>query len=182
MATNPEVPALQERVGFLEAELVNESHARARLESELAQSKASEAQAQRLLILMMSRVETLEDDAARHPPQSIRPALPSEFDGDRSRGKDFWNTCTLYMSMCPSEFPNDNIKISWILSYMKAGRAATLASEAIKQITVGEMPYENFAAFQREFEKEFFPEDEDTNALNKLESTQYYQGRRSVKE
>ena len=55
---------------------------------------------------------------------SVRPALPSEFDGDRSLGMDFLYSCQTYIRLCPSSFSDDQMKIMWALSYMKSGRAA----------------------------------------------------------
>ena len=57
---------------------------------------------------------------ARGPP----PALPSEFDGDRSRGQEFLCSCQTYIRLCSHNFPDDQISITWTLSYMKSGRAA----------------------------------------------------------
>ena len=51
------------------------------------------------------------------------PALPTEFDGDQTCGQVFLNSCQTYIHLCSDSFPSDKIKITWVLSYMKSGRA-----------------------------------------------------------
>ena len=62
------------------------------------------------------------------PPQKTGcgppPALPLEFDGDRTRGMAFFYSCQMYIWLCPDLFSDDQAKITWALSYMKVGRAA----------------------------------------------------------
>jgi hypothetical protein len=58
----------------------------------------------------------------------LRPALPNEFDGDRSKGVTFIRLCQTYIILCPESFSDDQTKIIWALSYMKAGRAAKWAA------------------------------------------------------
>src|SRR5271156_5519257 len=65
---------------------------------------------------------------------SVRPALPSEFDGDRSRGMDFLYSCQTYIHLCPGSFSDDQTKIMWALSYMKSGRAAKWSAHVLRWI------------------------------------------------
>lgn len=51
----------------------------------------------------------------------LKPATPLEYDGDRKKGCAFYNSCMLYMKLCLTEFPDDQAKINWVLSYMKGG-------------------------------------------------------------
>src|ERR1700761_4397724 len=61
---------------------------------------------------------------ARRPPP---PALPNEYDGNRSKGQAFLTSCQTYIHLCPDSFPEEHVKITWALSYMKSGRAARWA-------------------------------------------------------
>ena len=61
----------------------------------------------------------------RPPP----PALPNEYDGDRSKGQAFLMSCQTYMRLCPDFFPEEQTKITWALSSMKSGRAAKWAEQ-----------------------------------------------------
>ena len=114
----------------------------------------------------------------RPPP----PALPSEFDGDRSKGPNFLRSCQTYILLCPESFPDDQTKIIWALSYMKSGRAAKWAARIFKweEENEGYTKFLDWDNFKSEFRKEFSPANSDAVAINKLESTAYYQKNRSV--
>ena len=114
-----------------------------------------------------------------HP--ALKPATPSEFDGSRTMGKAFLMSCKLYFSLCANQFPNDQMKIQWVLSFMKTGRAATFAQGVYnRQLRAEDPVFENWPTFEKEFRSRFCPRDEETAAMNKLEGTTYYQGRRPV--
>ena len=159
------------------------------LEEQVERMKDNESQMLHLITTLLSRVSHLEQrdpqpspSLLQKPIKPARPSSPADYNGDRARGRDFWNSCTLYMSMCPSEFPDAATQISWVLSYMKTGRAATFAGPAIEKLGNGEMPFPDFETFKREFRERFFPQNEKSTALNKLETEDYFQGRRSVQE
>src|SRR5438034_8282066 len=57
----------------------------------------------------------------------IKPAPPSDFDGDRGKGRAFLNSCELYLRLSPNRFPNELSKIYWALTYMKTDRAYMFA-------------------------------------------------------
>jgi len=113
----------------------------------------------------------------------LKPATPSEFNGDRAKGRAFFNSCILYMSLCPDEFEDLTARVHWILSYMKGDRAATWADRAIryeKANPKGGTHFRDWDTFEAEFKATFFPENEATDALMKLESEQYFQRKRTV--
>jgi hypothetical protein len=114
----------------------------------------------------------------RGPP----PALPNEFDGDRSKGPTFLRSCQTYALLCPESFSDDQTKIIWALSYMKSGRAAKWAARVFKweEDNGGSPKFLDWDDFKSEFRKEFCPAHSDAAAINKLESTAYYQKSRSV--
>lgn len=111
----------------------------------------------------------------------IKPAAPSDFDGDRTKGRAFYNSCILYIKLRASEFPNDDAKINWVVSYMKTGRAATWADRLIRyEQKNGYSRFRSWSEFASAFRLTFFPENEEVDARMKLESTAYFQGKRSV--
>ena len=120
----------------------------------------------------------LQTPKIRAPP----PALPNKFDGDRSKGPAFIRSCQTYMLLCPESFSDDQTKIIWALSYMKSGRAAKWAARIFKweEENAGYTKFLDWDNFKSEFRKEFCPANSDAAAINKLESTAYYQRTRSV--
>src|SRR5215472_7793801 len=147
-------------------------------------------QMQEMLVQLSVKVATLEACTSQHTstpsvsPEShhFQPAVPADFDGDRTKGRNFWNACSLYISMCPTKLPSVMTRVNWILSLMKSGRAATFATHITEKVSAGDVPYTTFKRFEQEFKEKFFPRNEKVNALNKLESDTYHQGQRTVEE
>jgi len=66
---------------------------------------------------------------------------------------------------------------------MKSGRASTFVEQALlKEAVDGTPKFQTWLAFWTTFEEEFCPKNEAQLALAKLETTSYYQGRRTVDE
>ena len=114
--------------------------------------------------------------------RQLRPALPNEFDGDRSKGTTFLQSCQTYILLCPESFSENQVKIIWVLSYMKSGQAAKWAACVFKweEENAGDSRFLDWDNFKLEFRKEFCPANSEASAINKLESTTYYQRTRSV--
>ena len=110
------------------------------------------------------------------------PSVPTEFDGDRSKGMAFLNSCQTYIQLCPKEFRHEQTKIIWAMSYMKSGHTQKWTA----RIFHWEQELENSEAnkffdwedFRNEFKKEFTPAHSDVLAINRLESAAYYQKNR----
>jgi hypothetical protein len=116
----------------------------------------------------------------RGPP----PALPSEFNGDRSNGMAFLRSCQTYIRLCPESFSDDQTKIVWALSYMKTGRAEKWAARVFRWEEENSESYRfvDWEDFRQEFKQEFCPAHTDIVAINRLESVSYFQNKRSVDE
>ena len=114
----------------------------------------------------------------RPPP----PALPNEFDGNRSQGQAFLTSCQTYICLCLDSFPSEQIKITWALSYMKSRRASKWAEQIFQweEKNEGYPRFLDWEEFQKEFWKDFCLAHSDVTAINKLESTNYYQKTRSI--
>ena len=112
---------------------------------------------------------------------SLKPASPNEFNGARDKGRAFLNSCELYMHLVPRQFADDAMRIGWTLSFMKQGRASLFADRTLRyQAKHGVLPYADWAAFRSEFTDAFCPRNEGQNALTRLETEDFHQGRRSV--
>jgi hypothetical protein len=61
-----------------------------------------------------------------HSPQ-IKPVSPDNFDGDRSKGHTFLTSCELYLSLTGLDYPDEQVRIHWALSFFKFGRVATFS-------------------------------------------------------
>lgn len=116
--------------------------------------------------------------------RTARPASPPEFDGDRTKGKAFLNSCQTYIRLCPKEFTDEQHKILWAISYMKTGRAQKWADRHFRweqqPENRGANRFVDWEDFREEFRKEFIPEHEDALAINRLETSAYYQKGRSL--
>ena len=133
------------------------------------------------------------DPIPRQPPPQIdilktsrtaRPANPPEFNGERSEGLAFLNSCQTYLRLCPEEFPDEQTKIMWAMSYMKSGRAQKWTARIFRweQLEENEnhSKFLDWADFRDEFRKEFTPSHADALAINRLESSAYYQRNRPL--
>jgi len=120
----------------------------------------------------------------RSSTSKIKPATPSDFSGDRTRGRAFLNSCQTYIRLCPDHFPSDQHKILWALSFMKDGRAAKWADQIFRweEAHDGSERFLDWEDFSDEFRQNFFPLDVETAAVNRLEGTGYYQRARSVED
>jgi hypothetical protein len=115
-----------------------------------------------------------------------RPATPPEFDGDRKKGMAFLNSCQTYIRLCSSEFPDEQTKIVWAMSYMKSGRAQKWAARVFRWEQqpehLDQTKFLDWEDFVGTFKTEFTPAHSDALAINRLESTAYYQRGRPLDE
>jgi hypothetical protein len=99
----------------------------------------------------------------------IKPANPDNFDGDRSKGHAFLTSCELYLSLMGADYPDEQARIHWALSFFKSGRAATFAKHIVSQeMKTGVMAFTDWTDFTSEFMSTFCPENKATSALIRL--------------
>jgi hypothetical protein len=120
----------------------------------------------------------------QHSTQIHVESAHSVCDGDRQKGKGFINTCQVYFRLRPDQFPDEQTKIQWAMTYMNQGRAQKWANciyhwEAVPA-NIGNPHLVDWDDFRSRFRTEFFPLHSDAVATNKLEGTSYIQGRRMV--
>jgi hypothetical protein len=121
---------------------------------------------------------------AMRPRLDLKPSPPPNFDGDRQKGKGFINACQAYFRLRPDQFPDEQTKIQWAMTYMNQGRAQKWANrvyhwEAVPA-NIGNHHFVDWDDFRSRFRTEFFPLHSDAVATNKLEGTSYFQGRWTV--
>jgi hypothetical protein len=120
------------------------------------------------------------------PPRTrvARPAAPPDFDGDRTKGMAFLNSCQTYIRLCPKEFPDEQTKIVWAMSYMKSGRAQKWTARIFhweqQPENLHSTRFLDWEDFRDQFKVEFTPAHADSLAINRLESTAYFQKSRSL--
>ena len=116
--------------------------------------------------------------------RTARPATPPDFNGERSEGLAFLNSCQTYLRLCPEEFPDEQTKIVWAMSYMKTGRAQKWTARIFRweqsEENANHSRFLDWADFRDEFRKEFTPSHADALAINRLESSAYYQRNRCL--
>ena len=111
----------------------------------------------------------------------LRPASPSDYDGDRSKGRVFQTSFTLYISLCPEQFADYRKQIHWVMSFMKSGRAALWAHRILREEKLSGRPFfATWKQFLTGYEEYFTPPHAVETALTRLESTLYFQRTRSV--
>ena len=116
--------------------------------------------------------------------RTARLATPPEFNGERSEGLAFLHSCQTYLRLCPEEFPDEQSKVMWAMSYMKMGRAQKWTARIFRWEQLEENTHHpkflDWEDFRDEFRKEFTPSHADALAINRLESSAYYQRNRSL--
>jgi len=48
----------------------------------------------------------------------LRPTLPQPYDGSHTSGKNFIHACQAYFRLRPDQFPDDQTKVQWAMTYM----------------------------------------------------------------
>ncbi|KAG6881557.1 hypothetical protein C0993_000974 [Termitomyces sp. T159_Od127] len=102
------------------------------------------------------------------------------YDGDRTSGERFLQSCLTYIHLSGDAFDSDVLKIAWVLSYMKARWAFTYALHGLQRLG-GFGSFTDWAAFKKDFWAEFFPIDPaKSTALALHNREQYGQGKQTL--
>jgi hypothetical protein len=113
----------------------------------------------------------------------LKPSTPLEFNSDHAKGKAFLTSCWTYICLCLEAFKDDTIKIVWAMSYMKCGRAGHWAAREFEYEAAsrdGRLRFLDWVDFKDEFCKDFLPLNVEATAVNMLETSTYFQGKRMV--
>jgi hypothetical protein len=122
--SNDQMSALEQALSTLEARQI-------KTQKQLEQLTNGFQQLQQLLLQQQSNSTStllpLPNNPTPHPvslkpaTRPLCPALPNGFNGDCSKGPTFIRSCQTYIILCLESFSDDQTKIVWALSYMKAG-------------------------------------------------------------
>ncbi|KAG5350313.1 hypothetical protein C0989_011635 [Termitomyces sp. Mn162] len=108
------------------------------------------------------------------------PTLPDAYNGAHSSRKHFLQSCLTYIYLSRDAFDFNVLKIAWLLSYMKVRCASTHALQVF-YCPGGVESFLNWAAFEKDFQAEFFPLDPTkTAALMLHDQEQYRQGKQTL--
>jgi hypothetical protein len=175
----------------------NVSSRLAELEAKLASQEARNTQALdtlnttlRLLTAVIPTQSTalpqtsLPVASTTRPKVDLKPSPPPNFDSDRQKGKGFLNACQAYFRLRPDQFPDEQTKIQWAMTYMNQGRAQKWVNHVYhweaNPANIGNPHFVDWDDFRSRFRTEFFPLHSDAVATNRLEGTSYFQGCRMV--
>ena len=107
--------------------------------------------------------------------------MPAHFDGEREKGRAFFNTCCIYFTVIGDVFPNDQSHIHWVLSFFKLDQAACFASKVLQSEGKGKRHYFwNWEAFEKTFLDQFCLKNKQLMAHTKLKGTSWYQAKDPV--
>jgi hypothetical protein len=100
---------------------------------------------------------------------------------ETGKGRMFLNQCELYIRLRQMDFVDEAMQINLALTYMKSGCTAAFAEELILyEADSGTPCFDSWHDFRERFEEKFCPLDEATVAVNRLESTTYFQEKRKL--
>ena len=113
----------------------------------------------------------------------IKPLLPSDFNGEHSKGQAFLNSCELYVKLTGYQFSLEADLITWALTYMKSGRALLFIDWTLRYESRCRKPmFTTWREVRQKFMEEFCPKNEAQMALAKLKMSAYYQSQKSMDE
>jgi len=107
----------------------------------------------------------------------IKPSPLNNFDGDQAHSCAFLTSILLFASII-CELNNEQTRIHWVLSFFKSDRASIFVQRVIHEEADTQKPaFTNWDTFVTQFELQFCPENEATNAVMALESLSYHQNK-----
>jgi len=115
--------------------------------------------------------------------QWTRPKLPSlpNFSSERTSGRAFLNSCTLYLCLALEQFSCNEEKIFWTLAFFRDGHATRWSENLFyHEADTGVFPIQSWADFEQQFRSQFFPVNAKADTVNALEGSSYYQENRMV--
>ena len=116
--------------------------------------------------------------ASSKPKSTIKPRTPDVFDGtDSSKLETFIFQCSMYMSARAADFPDDESRVTFALSYLKGNPLDWFQTELSDSIDAGDedLPtwFVHYPEFLTEHKRLFGPRDPITDTMNHLEALRY---------
>jgi hypothetical protein len=114
----------------------------------------------------------------------LKPALPPKYDGNRQHGQAFIDACQAFFRLRPDQFPGEQIKIQWAMTYMSQGQAQKWVNRIYQwealPANVNVDYFVGWDHFRSIFRNEFYPLHADVVATNVLEGQMYFQGDHNI--
>lgn len=115
-------------------------------------------------------------------PVALRPNPPFVFSGDRALGRAFLHSVESYARLVPEAFlehgyHSDVRLVRYAMSFMSKDSAQLWTQRMSSR---NPFPFSTYAQFVEEFKQRFVQENEQSHALDKLESRIYHMGSRDV--
>ncbi len=135
-----------------------------------------------------SLARALEHLASKIAPKSkstIKPRVPDVFDGsDPGKLEMFTFQCSMYITACAKNFPDDNTRVTFALSYLKGPPLDWFQTELSHAINEGgKFPkwFDSYPEFVADIRKLFGPRDPITDAMNALEGLRYKDSTKAIR-
>jgi hypothetical protein len=129
----------------------------------------------RSLELLANKIASIPE--APKPRSTIKPRSPDIFDGsDPTKLDVFTFQCSMYMAARPTDFPNQQSRVAFSLSYLKGVPLDWFQGELSRSLTSGgEFPewFTSYPTFIAELQRLFGPRDPVADATNALETLRY---------
>ncbi|KAG5639845.1 hypothetical protein DXG03_002943 [Asterophora parasitica] len=122
-----------------------------------------------------------ETEARLHPTiiSCLCPFLPPIYHRAHGTGCNFINACNLYVGLCPEQFSDDYITISWALTFMQQGQAAEFVARVFQFGGMKKL-FQDWDQFLSIFADEFYDPNKVVNASLVLKLSSYYQNGYSI--
>jgi len=114
------------------------------------------------------------------PAGTEEPPSPPMSDDDQFACQDFYNDCRSYIRSHPETFPNDSVKIRFVMSHMVSGHTGRWANQELGVGQDDALRFANWADFAAEFRKLFMSPHVEDHAAHVMETNHYFQGNQTV--
>lgn len=155
-------------------------------QSETSEQSAPDANVPNLanaLTLLARRIG--EMPAPKESSASVKPRTPDTFDGsDPNKLETFVFQCSMYIAALSKDFPNDESRVTFTISYLKGTPLEWFQSELNYAMSNnGRCPewFNSYPDFLAELQRHFGPHDPVNDATNALESLRYRDSSKATK-
>lgn len=128
----------------------------------------------RSLALLANKIGSISEQPKSK--SKVKQRAPDVFDGtDASKLDTFVFQCSMYISACKSDFPDQESRVSFALSYLKGVPLDWFQGEVARALDDGEYPnwFTAYAIFISELRRLFGPRDPVADATNAIEALKY---------
>jgi Zinc knuckle len=149
-------------------------------EERIEQMEQERTELIRQLLAIRQELDSTNEKLSGSRQRSPKIAKPQPFSGNMHEVDAFRTSCFMYLKGCAGDFPTEDAKIIWVLSFLQGGTAGRWREVAVREIMDGESPFETVDALLETIEETFGdPNKEDTRVF---EITTMVQGTKTADE